>query len=291
MIACRPAHLSVRRSPRTSRLPALVAAAVALCACGGGGGSPFADPDSVTFRYGAPEDASGSAAVREAEQGVANARAELDRPGDTTVEALTALVLAFLPVSLSADAFPPAARAAARRAGAAAQAGLAGAAEPWASCVTAGAAQVQFRGCEVTTDVEDWRVTTRFDGTLSRTGSTVAWDMSVRENGRQPEAEAAWTVHLTGRLEVGARQVLGFARSDNVLVTTTTGRGPLRSVFTDNVDLSLGLDDAACPEQGALELKELYVEISGNREVAPEYDRGVRYQWQGCGQATVAYSL
>lgn len=255
----RRAHL-VGRAPWRARLiaPGLaLALALGACSGGGGGGPVFRDPGQANFDYGAVTDASNLWVVGTLSAWAADARAEVAAPGDASVEYRRAFELAFLATELAAEGpnrvgltvIPDTFKA------------FLSDRLPWATCVTASPEEVQYRDCRIVVGGS----TVSLQGTLTRSGTTLAWDLRWDWSGE-------W-LHFTGRVEVGEGIVTGQVRTDEVIYDIP---------FTDAADLVLILDGGGCPAGGTVELKRLWAE--------PRYvgDAGTLLVWSGCGAVAAA---
>ncbi len=261
-----------RRTGRSIRFAVWLLApglSLALGACGGSqsGGATFADPDKATFDYGTTSDASGMRVVDTISQWELDARAELAEPGDAGVEYQRAFALAFLPMELAAEGPNDVPYTVMQRVYQ--QAVLAQV--PWRTCVTASPEQVQYSGCRTTQGIDDYYL----DGTLTRSGTTLAWDLVQTWN----EPSGGEWHHLTGEVQVGAGLVTGRARADQTIYGFA---------FTDSADLSLVVDGGSCLVGGTVEMKRVWPVRQPDGMPSTWPDAGTLLVWTGCGAVTVA---
>jgi hypothetical protein len=245
----------------------VVGLALSACAGNGGGGPVFADPDKVVFEYGTVADASGTTIADTISQRMADARAEVTGPGDAEVEYQRAFELAFLPIELAAEG----PNDLTFMVGPSVYQQLIVNQIAWQGCVTASPELVEYKGCR-TVDAEN---TYDVEGTLTRSGTTLEWDLL-----QQFDADSGgdWH-HLTGKLVVDAGLVTGQARADEM---------ELRVAFTDTADVALMLDGSGCPIAGTLEMKRVYAEKQPDGSPSFWPDQGALLLWSGCGAVTVA---
>jgi hypothetical protein len=134
------------------------------------------------------------------------------------------------------------------------------------------------------------------DGTVSRTASTVDWSLRVTMKGTVASTAGAITLDagsdLDGTMAFGAGTVKG--RSSSVTRATVSGAAipSVTAAATTAATLDLTYQVSPfCITGGTVELTRVWTARPLGMPTTPPYDdRGYRFTWSGCGQATVAHS-
>ncbi len=158
-----------------------------------------------------------------------------------------------------------------------------------ASCVSiTPGASITYTGCTVTLGTGLIQV----DGTITRSGAKLAWDLTSRLTDAGTGYSMSAAVHATGALTFGATTVTGQARSDTQ--ATVTGNGAtVSAAYTTLADVALDLQrDPFCVTGGTLELRRVWTQRPAGMPTTGEYaDQGLRFTWQGCGTVLVQHSI
>jgi hypothetical protein len=277
-------------------LACLVGAAL-LTSCGGStGGTTF------TYQPSQPATPAELASVGAGQAAVADGAAFHAGPDATTGPSLPGLADAMAAPLFESTALPggtPLSRALSVTTAAAAVAVLpmdtvaAGVATSWSpGCITTTATSVTYVGCAQASG----GVTVTLDGTVSRTASTVDWSLRVTMKGTVASTAGAITLDagsdLDGTMAFGAGTVKG--RSSSVTRATVSGAAipSVTAAATTAATLDLTYQVSPfCITGGTVELTRVWTARPLGMPTTPPYDdRGYRFTWSGCGQATVAHS-
>jgi hypothetical protein len=277
-------------------LACLVAVAI-LASCGGSSGGP-------TFTYDAPRPATQVElqSVGAGQTAVADGAAFHASPAASTGPSLPGLADAMAAPLFDSTALPgatPLNRAMTVATSAAAVAVLpmdtvaSVVAASWSpGCITTTATSVTYVGCSQASS----GVTVTLDGTVSRTASTVDWSLRVTVKGTVASTAGAIALDagsdLDGTVAFGAGTVKG--RSSSATRATVSGAGipSVSAAATTAATLDLAYQASPfCITGGTVELTRAWTTRPLGTPGTPPYDdRGYRFAWSGCGQATVAHS-
>ncbi len=277
-------------------LACLVAAAL-LASCGGSSGG-------TTFTYQPPQPATLAEldSVGAGQAAVADGAAFHAGPDATTGPSLPGLADAMAAPLFDSTALPggtPLSRAMSEATSAVAVAALpvdavaSVVATSWTpGCITTTASSVTYVGCSQASS----GVTVTLDGTVSRTASTVDWSLRVTMKGTVASGSGAIAIDagsdLDGTMAFGAGTAKG--RSSSVARATASGAGipSVTASATTTATLDLAYQASPfCVTGGTAELTRVWTARPLGMPSTPPYDdRGYRFTWSGCGQATVAHS-
>jgi hypothetical protein len=279
------------------RAPACLVAVAFLASCGGSSGEP-------TFTYDAPRPATQVEyqSVGAGQTAVADGAAFHASPAPNTGPSLPGLADAMAAPLFDQTALPgatPLSRAMSEASSAAAIAVLPSGAAASAvatfwppGCIHTTATSVTYVGCSQTAS----GLTLTLDGTVSRTANSVDWSLRVTMTGTVASSAGAIAIDagsdLVGTMAFGSGTVRGRSSSATRVTASAAGIPSATAAATTTATLDLAYQASPfCITGGTVELTRVWTARPMGRASTPPYDdRGYRFTWSGCGQATVAHS-
>ncbi len=266
----------------------LIGCAVLVGACGGGGnnnnGGNNGTPGLKAFSYGSPQ------APTQQQKNTANsaqthlntaANASLNGQvaGAANLPSMTDSLAGSLPSSLMAVPGDPELTSGgpesflARRTG-----------ELNQGCYTVTQSSITYNNCTISST----GLTEILNGTLSVTGSTATWNLTVTFNFSASGIIENGTYAWTGQLTFTGTTIVGQGRSSFTGHYTGNGyTGDFAYTAGFDANLTYQRTSAFCLMGGALEICRT-LNSTTNAQTAPVHDAGARYTWSGCGSVTVA---
>jgi len=271
------------------RVVTLAVLCIAAAGCGGNGGNAAV---SKTFTYGPPSAASAPAGATDAVSSALSFKtgASADTAMSTQAALLDAAnVLLGDPASQAAapTQLPALVRAGRSRAFAA----LAAGSSLPADCYKVTANSVTFTNCKFT-DSSDTTTSITVDGSISTSADTVTWNYTMKLAFSDTSASMTATYKDSGTFTVTATTAKGHDEADVSVSVTANGQSMTFGLAqAAELDVTHSADCSTVITGGTFEVKRVWTQKPSNASGDVFKDRGVKFNWTGCGSATVQFSV
>jgi hypothetical protein len=288
----------------SKRIPVALCACV-LAACGGGKDDHVNAAAGTTFSYGAQQPASAPSSASDAIESLAAFQTSSDEATAMAVQgALMAVAFDAIPEDdfglggfAATTADPKALVRDARSRTFATAFGTATAATQFNGECTAvanaadGVTTVTFGNCQYTDVSTDGSMTLTVNGKVVGRPGAVTWDVRYTVAFSSADARLAFAYHDVGDVAVTPATVVAHQEAD--IAASVSGGGQSASLgLAQAVDLDVAIDSTCATKitGGTLEAKRVWTKRPSGASSTEFVNRGVLFDWSGCGIATVQFS-